>query len=892
MRLWKLKLTNYIGIYNGMGINEISIDFSKCKNSVIVIKGDNGSGKSTIFKALNPFTDPSSSLIPGLKASKYIAYRLNNGNIIHITYVYPVNDRGDRKVSTCTIKLETPEGIQDINPNKNINEGKAAICRLLDIDSGFLTLAQLSSEDRGLADKKPTERKMFINKKISELDAYNEIYKKLTKKSMELKGTVQSLSNKISAIGDIRSIKQNLDISEKRLSDLEENKISIVAEMSKNKTLYDEIVSKYNDPISMHNKIMSSISQLENKRNSIPQFDRDIAVKTDEATQCESKANGLKIVIQNLFSDIQTTVTRKEAIIKNITDKKSSLESIGNVSLINNYTDKLKELKTQHDAYISYLSKLPEFVLSLTEEEYDYAVKAATDISNMVEDIKEKYSFDTIEETINLIGSASIEQYSQADIDSLRKAISHYEEEINRQNLLQEQASAYDKIPKDCPHKNSCPFVMNITKAKKDMKNSFDYSSLVSMKEKYEAMLKETLDGLQKQQNASSCKNDINMILSSAKLYMKYLIKFDTSIDLKNDKTIVRSLLGHGKIIDTNLYNEYRNTFFLLKGVETDIDTISSKLNSLKQNDAAINILTNDIDRLQNELLEVNKKLDEMNNKLDSINNEILENERKANIIRSYNSLMIEYDGISKEIEEKQNELSSIDDAYSKATEYSDKIDSLQAKVDSLFDEIKSVKSIIEENKYKAILYNDYTNEYNKYNAEFDKYETIRHYCSPTTGIQTVFMEMYMNSVIGISNQLLSMFFGGEYVLQPFVVNEKEFRMPVLGSGILNDDISSMSTSQICMISMILSFSLLHQSSSVYNIIKIDELEGGLDTQNRLNFFSVLSSLMNNLNFEQCVMISHNAELNMNNMDVIILKNTDPDFNMEGNIIFDLQNMK
>lgn len=187
MRLWKLKLHNYIGIYNGMGIHTISIDFAKCQSTITVIKGDNGSGKSTLFKSLNPFSDPQSYLIPGVHASKYIAYLLNDASVLHITYSYPVTERGDRKSTTCSIKLQDSNGIKELNPNLNINEGKEIICRMLDIDSGFMTLAQLSSDDRGLADKSPSERKKFINKKISELDAYNEIYKKLTKKTTELK---------------------------------------------------------------------------------------------------------------------------------------------------------------------------------------------------------------------------------------------------------------------------------------------------------------------------------------------------------------------------------------------------------------------------------------------------------------------------------------------------------------------------------------------------------------------------------------------------------------------------------------------------------------------------------------------------------------------------------
>lgn len=891
MKLWKLKLINYIGIYNGMGINEINIDFSKCKNSITVIKGDNGSGKSTLFKALNPFTDPGSSLIPGVKASKYISYKLNNGNILHIRYTYPVNDRGDRKPTTCSVRLQTSIDEKEINENLNVNDGKATICRLLDIDSGFLTLAQLSSDDRGLADKTPTERKKFINKKISELDAYNDIFDKLTKKSRELKGTVKSLSNKISAIGDIRSIKQNLDIAENNLSNLEENKLSLVAEMSKNKTLYDNIISKYNDPIKMHNELSNQINLLELDRDKIPSFDRSAASNIESAIKSEANVENIQSQIDSISESIRSEVSRKNELYQQISEKQATLDSIGNIELLEKYKNQLQDLYKSHNDYLNRLSNLPKFVLELTEEEYEYAVKAATDLTSLIENIKEKYTYDTIEDSMHSIDEKTEQQYSQSDIDALRKAINHYDEQINIQNMLQEQASAYNEIPKDCPHKTTCPFVMNISKAKKEMKNSFEYSSLISMKEKYEKMLDDNIKGLEKQQILSSCKSDLNMVLSSVKLYMKYLLKFGTEINTTSNYNILRSIMGYSRIIDTDMYNEYKNTFSSLKATERDINIIESKINSLKENDTAISILNNDISRIKGEMKDVDKKISDMDSKIKNLMEEKEWNISNSKSIREANSYMTKYDELQTEINTKKEELSSIDSSYLEAKRYSDRIDELQSKVDSLFSDIKSVKRTIEESKYKTILYNDYTSEYNKYTKEFDKYETIRYYCSPTTGIQTVFMEMYMNSIIGISNQLLSMFFRGEYVLQPFVVNEKEFRMPVLGSGILNDDISSMSTSQICMISMILSFALLHQSSSIYNIIKIDELEGGLDTQNRLNFFTVLSSLMNQLQFEQCIMISHNTELNMNNMDVIILKNTDPDFIREGNIIFDLQEL-
>ena len=51
MRFCSIYLSNYIGIYNGMGLYDIQIDMTKCKNRIVIIRGDNGSGKSTLSKA-------------------------------------------------------------------------------------------------------------------------------------------------------------------------------------------------------------------------------------------------------------------------------------------------------------------------------------------------------------------------------------------------------------------------------------------------------------------------------------------------------------------------------------------------------------------------------------------------------------------------------------------------------------------------------------------------------------------------------------------------------------------------------------------------------------------------------------------------------------------------
>ena len=64
MRYISALFEGYIGFYNGMGLNSLYIDFTKCKNRIVVIRGSNGVGKSTLLNALNLFPDPSNAFIP------------------------------------------------------------------------------------------------------------------------------------------------------------------------------------------------------------------------------------------------------------------------------------------------------------------------------------------------------------------------------------------------------------------------------------------------------------------------------------------------------------------------------------------------------------------------------------------------------------------------------------------------------------------------------------------------------------------------------------------------------------------------------------------------------------------------------------------------------------
>ena len=132
-------------------------------------------------------------------------------------------------------------------------------------------------------------------------------------------------------------------------------------------------------------------------------------------------------------------------------------------------------------------------------------------------------------------------------------------------------------------------------------------------------------------------------------------------------------------------------------------------------------------------------------------------------------------------------------------------------------------------------------------------------------------MNMYMNKTLDLANQLLGMIFNGQYQLLEYVINENEFRIPFIGNGLPVDDISNGSTSQVCIMGMIINLVILNQASTKYNITSLDEIDGGLDHYNRMMFVDILQKLIQILNIDQLFIISHSVEAALNNVDLIQL---------------------
>ena len=891
-----IELYGYAGIYNGIKLMDIKIDFTKCKTNKIIIKGDNGSGKSTLENAINPNPDSNDNFIPNCEARKNICL-CDNGIDYIIRYIHPINNNGSRGTTKGYISKIINGQTIELNPNGNISSCKDILYDEFNLDSNFISLSKLSSENRGLVDNRPADRKKLVNSIINILEVYNGIYKKLSKKSSTYKQLINSITYKIDNLGNELQLKSQLENIISRINKLENErdmtieaiatvkiKISEFMNTLKNNN-YDSIVSELKD-VSSHNKVL---------RNQILKKLTDLGIKDINSIEeflkyIEQQISISKSTIANNSFQVSNLLSQREIEFNDLKNKQirlDSLQSDYNYLDIKNTMNKSQKIVSGYEKIFNEMGL--KNISLITKTEYDSAMESLKYLKDLSSNLLSLYNISDLEYVINNIEYISSEltktdkikneiDYLKSEKERLFSSISIY---ISKQDIIDE----LNNRPNECKI-DTCPYIKSALEA------SIQYprKELEKLQKEYDNIENE----INKKSNYLNKLNIFREILVSVLSIKRELdskINFILKLPVKRDfkETFFNRILSYDSFDDiTKLYGyiDCGNMIEEYKLAKSQLDKYQSEYKLYEAKNNIIESILIDIESLT-------KKVDKMALDIETINNNTSDLEIK---LREYEDVKIKISNLLSKInddlkpsEEREKELLKIKDSLDVNSNeieiLHDNLNTLNNNLASVNSDIKGLSSEKEKINHSIILLEQYKIELQDYSNKYSKIEKIKYYSSPSTGIQTLFMQLYMNKIISTANSLLSLLFDGEFILQPFIINENEFRIPCIGSGLLHDDISSMSTAQKCMISMILSFSILNQSSTRYNVIMLDEIDGGLDTINRGLFIELLDNLMNMLHCEQCFMISHNNELNTSVCDLIILKNSSNDI-YNGNIIW------
>lgn len=896
MKYKSIELCNYAGIYNGMGLSQISIDFTKCITNKIIIKGKNGSGKSTLLNAINPNPDSNDNFIPNAEARKTLVLT-NNGVDYIIRYIHPVNNNGSRGTTKGYISKLINGNMVELNPNGNISSCKDIIYSEFNLDANYLSLAKLTTENRGLVDSKPAERKKLINSIINNLETYNNIFKILSKKASTYKSLINSLVTKIDYLGNEAQLNSRLGNITGRISSLEEERDTTLGAIAAVKLRiseyikilrdnnYDSIVEELKDAkstvktlsTSINNKLISyGIDDI----NKIQSFMDDIY---KQIVSLESKYDSIKSRIPILIASKESELSS----LKIKQEKLSSLQSDYNYIDIKRAIDEAKIIIDSHNEVFNKMKLMD--VNIITKDEFNSAMEALRYLKESAYNLTSSYNIADIRECV-INRSYIIDNIS--NIHSLRAELTEKRDLLNKLNteysiFISKREIAKDLInrPSGCTI-NDCPYIKNALLADK----KYPEGDMIALENNI-SLLSNEIDVLDKTIDKLVIYNEIIGFLSNIERELNSNIGFIKKLPIRKDfkESFINRILDMDRFEDIdelyrfvdcgNMIEEYKNAMEQLHRYEVEYKLYESRNIIIESMISDIDNINKKIDNIVQEINEDSEKISEMDIKLSELKD--IYDKLKILLSKINDSLI----PTQKRVDELTVIKETLDNNTSELDTLERQLGTLNANMNNITNDIKVLSEEKDEIKHSLVMLTDYKKELALYQDSYTKIDKIRYYASPSTGIQTLYMQLYMNNVISTANNLLSLLFDGEFILQPFIINEQEFRIPCLGSGLLHDDISSMSTAQKSMISMILSYSILHQSSGVYNIISLDEMDGSLDGSNRLYFMTLLDNIMRILGCEQCFIISHNSELISEMADIIMLKD-DPGANYGGNVIW------
>lgn len=897
MKLLYAHFVGLVGIYSKSQRTEIEIDFTRCKHNMVIIVGKNGSGKSTLMEALQPLPDSPSMYLDGMEGLKEITY-LDNGDVYKVVIRYPLTATGQRAQTKAFLQEIQPDGtVVELNSNGNIGSFKEVLYSRFNLDPNFVSLSQLSIEDRGIVDKKPSERKKYVTALLESTEVYNNIYKALVKRSGVYNSMVNSITSKIDSIGDEEKLKLEMQSLVSRLEFLNRQKDIYTNRLSKVQatvelldpnraiqTLYTDLIEKYNavtDNIDRMTSVLSSISM---------KSEEEALSKYKEAEELRA------VLLANISlneSKLRDILVRKDDEIQAIQLKQQRISALSiDVSiddLKKNITSTRKTIFECESAFKSI--GLENFEIS--KDEYVSGLNTLNDLRNMVLNMKSYASESNISKAIELLRTNTTSDVSvlSNQKNELESRLSMAREQVQFYMGLLSKLDILNNRPDKC-NIDSCVFIKDAVEAQKQEPQK----KIEMLQQEIEDIGKDLIIVRELLDNAIEVNrivHDIDIISRTIRNNSGLLNRLPNGkMFCDYNEFLDRIARGDNfnDIKDLYKYITYGNMLELYKSACKTLDDLEATYKMHKEKAEMVNTLSAELSEMMN-------KLDGIESTVESINKENLElNKQLADVENdkhNYDIIIDRYKQLATLKTEQADivsRLSTVKDNVAKISQATKEMNDIAGQLENIISEIGPKQDQLDSVKFSLTKLLEYKAELEEYNAKVNLVEVIKKYSSPTKGgIQTLFMKLYMDKTLTMSNQLLSLLFDGQLELLPYVIDENEFKIPCRNNitSVVNDDISSCSTAERSMISMIISFALLYQSSTKYNIIKMDEADATLDQENRSSFPTVVNNVMKIMGVEMSLMVSHSSEIDMSDVDIINLSPVIKE-KLAGNVIFSL----
>ena len=875
-KIKKITLKNFIGIRNGLGKNELTIDLKKLSNKeIIVILGENGTGKSTLASVLHALpgsTDKRNRIIIEDKEGvKKINYERDDGVEYHCKIVYTPSKTGHN--SKGYMKRISIDGEEiELNPNGNITSYKELVETELGLTDSILKLANQNDVCKGHVDMSSTERKVNMASFLPE-DIYSNYFQIVDKTYKEMKTRISVLVNAIGKMHDDETIERELKSVTEKINILVEKRDKCIGKIKELETRIDIIKSE--DIIKREKEIDSDIRNLnkelekiadklttlyESKLIGILGSESEKTTKRVEKviSELQSKSQQTEIDISILSNQISELRDKRNNISKDIQAKEAILEDINTNLSLNELKNLLSEYKDRYNYLDKIISKLDTTV---TKSDFMIGYDIVATIRQFIESINYN-DRDVVKDAMGLslsdVESELIKLSDKRDkVTILRSSIENKISELNSNSDLRD---TLEKRPANCTIDN-CPFIENAQKwtiIEKEL--SQVTKGLSDCDEKLLAITKD----IERYSLYQSILQQVKQLLSYINTNMPIIRKLPYSELYSSEDAIYKIIKkGVGVISSCDDFDEFIEILeFKDEYNELQYKKIPSVENEIRIIETQGKLISNardDLKQLESQYSETKEIISRKEKQLEVLTDTLDYTKGILEALSSYHEKQFDYENIYDEMKTAFDELKEVKKKLDKMDEYKDKLKEKKERLDEIESQLQPLTRERELYKMEQLKIADHRQELAAIEEDMFKCEIIRASLSvKDNGIPVSALEYFMDIVRSNANVMLSGAFNGALYLEEFIINSKDFVIPYKKNGDHGMDVSYASSSERSFISLCLTLAIVEEIVSKYGIVILDEIDRGFSDNAKYKFIDILGTQIRRVGIQQVFMVSHN----------------------------------
>lgn len=865
MKLEYLKLENFALIRAGMKLNELELDFRNVTNTINLIIGNNGTGKTGILSNLHPFAtlghlearDDSDLIIPGKNGKKTCIFSTKK-HLYYIEHTYQWQGEGRSRKITSHIKKDGKE----LNSPGTVTSFLEIVEREFDIDVNLLKLLRLGGNVVNFIELTSSGRISFISKLMVAIEPYLEANKVARKRVSELTANLKASIAKKDKLGisDVGEVQRQLEVLKSRLEELQSRRDSIMKE-------YYLYLGKMDSPLFATceeeiSKAKTLIADSKSKMKKLPRG-KQVHIRLG-ATDCVQRYNERiseldeektrlieKIAI--VSAEVNVTASKAETIEKAMSGATSRIEILALEDHIEELVKKIEEYQDE------YGMKEPEISADELIADVDKINMIFFHLDNIfqLEDYAVRYFCDKLEEYSGDLNA--LDEYARDRLMVLHRRLDSINAKIGYNTERSKKLVMF--VPPECVHSDKCPYY-----------NA--YAPRVDEDESSKSSLEKEL----------LCVENISGILNSFYSIKKILSMRSSSITQYTitEKNILRAIRFCDKslVVDASKVQQLRDWIEQYsKMVEYKKSLVNSKM-ELTMKRGSSNGTTKEeyeqqLDSLRSEMKKLTKEKVYLYEKLTELNENITYYKEMIEDVFVQLDYQKKIEELKSTIAQAESELANFYVVLEQKTKSVHSKHEYESRVAEVDRNIEYISKQIQDLRLKQALFQQLVQEIEKIEERYGYVMDIRDATSSSEGIPLVHIQMYCKSLCTIANTIIKELYTGDFRLTKFDISDSSFTIPYTTKGFSVKDIRYGSQAEVSVAKLAISFAILSQFVTKYNIILLDEIDGPMHRINKERFFAALEGELDRLKCEQAFIITQSTMFNEYPVNLIV---TDPEY--------------